>query len=257
MGIGSTKAQRRAAVAAAVKRVVTVLVLGVLIVSALYLYDYLTTSPRFAIETVELRGVARIDGDDLRDMLGDLEGQNLLLAPLDDYESRLEMHPRVESVTMHRVVPSTVICNVVERQPVALVFTDRFLEVDRNGMVMDDDAYTPMLDLPIITGIDNEDVRPGRVSESPALHSALEVLRLARDLGGELSGEISELHVGSLGVVVRSVENDQVLVLGDSDYENRLRKYFLLRDTLERERKPNRRVVDLRFQDQVVLRGGM
>jgi cell division protein FtsQ len=249
------RAKKRAALAAAVRRVVMVLVLGVLIVSALYLYDYLTTSDAFTVAEVELRGVTRIEDAELRRMLSDLEGHNLFLAPLDDLEKRLEMHPRVEEVDMRRVVPDRIVCDVSEREPVALVFTDRFLEVDRHGMIMAEDAYTPLLDLPIITGVSGDDVNTGHISESEDVRRALEVLRVAREIGGEFASAISEVNVERGGVVVRSLENDRVLVLGEGDYENRLRKYFVLHDELDRE--TSRRVVDLRFQDQVVLRASL
>jgi cell division septal protein FtsQ len=235
--------------------VATVLALGIMIVGALYLYEYLTTSDTFAIDTVELRGVSRIDGADLERMLADLPGQNLFLAPLESLEKRLEMHPRVGDVNMSRVVPNRIVCDVAERVPVALVFADRFLEIDGEGMVMEDDAYTPLLDLPIITGVSSEEVRPGKTTESSRVHAALDVLRAARRLGDERSWAISEVHVGRDGVVARSLENDRVLILGNTDYENRLRKYFLLRDALESDDGSARRVVDLRFEDQVVLRG--
>jgi hypothetical protein len=44
--------------------------------------------------------------------------------------------------------------------------------------------------------------------------------------------------------------------VGDADFENRLRKFFLLRDELAR-REPPSRLIDLRFDNQVVLRGGI
>jgi cell division septal protein FtsQ len=236
------------------KRIATVLVLGVMIVASLYLYDFVTTSERFAVDEVELSGVARIDDADLRRMLSDLEGQNLLLAPLDQYKARLESHPRVERVDFKRIIPSTIRCTVTEREPVALVFTDHFTEIDRHGMVMAEDEFTPLLDLPIITGATNREVRPGALCESKGVRNALEALRVARSFGGDFAERISELNVSGHGVVLRSLKNDCVLVLGDSDYETRLRKYFALEGTLEQGGK-KRRVVDLRFEDQVVLRG--
>lgn len=257
MGIVSTKRDRRNALVAGAKRIAMVLLLGVLIVAALYLYDYLTTAEALAIAQVELRGVTRIDDGDLRRMLADLEGQNILLASLELYEKRLEMHPRVEGATMRRIIPDKVRCDVREREPVALVFTDRFLEIDRHGMVMEDDDYTPLLDLPIITGVSNEDVQAGKICRAESVRGALEVLRVARELGNEDALDISELHVDASGVVVRSLENDCVLLLGDGDYESRLRKFFLLQDALERDGTAPRRVVDLRFEDQVVLRGSI
>jgi cell division septal protein FtsQ len=60
--------------------------------------------------------------------------------------------------------------------------------------------------------------------------------------------------VSVAGLSIRSLENNCVLLLGNSDYEKRLRKYFLLKETLA-ENESAARLIDLRFDDQVVLRG--
>ena len=257
MGIVSTKQQRRNALAAMVRRVLTVLALGVVIVGALYAYDYLTTCERLAVTEVEMRGVSRIDDSELRRVLADLEGQNILLAPLEQFEARLEMHPRVESAAMKRIVPGKIRCTITEREPVALIFTDRFLEIDRNAMVMEEDDFTALLDLPIITGVSPKAIQPGKVCTDGSVQDALEVLRVAREIGGEFASDISELHVSRRGVMVRSLKDDRILVLGQEDFKNRLRKYFLLQETLDYRTRKAKTVVDLRFEDQVVLRGGI
>ncbi len=257
MGIVSTKQQRRNALFAMVQRVLTVLALGAVIVGVLYAYDYLTTWERLAVTEVEIRGVSRVGDGELRRMLEDLKGQNILLAPLEHYEARLEMHPRVESVSMKRIVPGKIRCTITEREPVALIFTDRFLEIDRHGMVMEEDDFTALLDLPIITGLSPKAIVPGKVCDTRGLRDALDVLRAAYEIGGEFASDISELRVGRGGVVVRSLKNDRVLVLGNEDFKNRLRKYFLLQETLDKRTRTTKTIVDLRFEDQVVLRGSI
>jgi cell division protein FtsQ len=239
---------------AAARRIVTVLFVGVLIVASMHVYNYLTTSENFAIQTVEFKGMSRVEASEIEKVLGDLKGQNILLAPLDSYAERIKMHPRVRRVSMNRILPDRVTCSVEERQPVALLFTDRFLEVDGQGMVMEEDDYTAILDLPIITGLAKGDITPGKVSTDPRLRNALSVLRLCKSYGGDFAGEISELRLTDGGVSIRSLTQDRILLLGESDYENRLRKYFLLERTLS-EREPMARLIDLRFDDQVVLRG--
>ena len=98
---------------------------------------------------VEFKGMTRVDASEIEELLADLKGQNILLVSLEAYEDRIKMHPRVERVAMKRVLPDKVTCRVEEREPVALIFTDQFLEVDRHGMVMADDEYSAILDLPI------------------------------------------------------------------------------------------------------------
>jgi cell division septal protein FtsQ len=213
----------------------------------------MTTSGRFAIADVKCSGIARVERGEIEDLLNDLPGQNILLAPLNSYEARLESHPRIESVSLRRVLPNRVVCVVNEREPVALVYTDRFVEVDRHAMVMSADEYTAILDIPIITGVPRGDLDLGKVSVSPRLQSALSALELCKSYGGEFAADISELHVSERGVSIRSLKHDCVLMLGDTDYEKRLRKYFLLRDSMAR--RGEARMIDLRFEDQVVVRG--
>ena len=256
MAIDRTRRQRRTAFKAAAKRIATVLTISVLIVLSTYVYNYLTTSEVFAIHDVDFKGMSRVTASEIEETLADLKGQNILLVSLDAYEDRIKMHPRVERVSMSRVLPDKVSCTVEEREPVALVFTDQFFEVDRHGMIMEDDEYTPLLDLPIITGLSKNAISVGKVNNDIRLRGALLALELCKNLGGDFAENISELRVSADGVNIRSLEKDCVLLLGDADYANRLKKYFLLKKTLN-DKEPDAGIIDLRFDDQVVLRGRM
>lgn len=256
MAIVSSGPEQKLAIRARARRVISVFIVGVLIVASMYLYNYVTTANRFAIEKIELAGLSRIDPGNLQRLVADLKGQNILLAPLDEVEARLEAQPRIANVECRRVLPNRVVYNITEREPVALVYTDRFFEIDAAGMVMPGDDYTGMLDLPTITGVAMDDVRAGRLCRDPMVRGALETLRVCRDLGSEFAGNISELRATNAGIAVRSLRDDCVLLLGNGDYERRLRKFFVLRAELARHDEPGH-VIDLRFDNQVVLRGGM
>jgi hypothetical protein len=123
-------------------------------------------------------------------------------------------------------------------------------------MVMADDEYTAILDLPIITGLAADEIEAGKVSDNNRLQGALHALALCKSLGGDFAENISELSVSSGGVNIRSLEKDCVLLLGEADYANRLKKYFLLKETLA-QKKSDSGIIDLRYDDQVVLRGRM
>ena len=256
MAIVSSAPEHRNAIRARARRVIGVFIVGVLIVASMYLYNYVTTANRFAIERVELAGLSRIDPAGIERLVVDLKGQNILLAPLDAVEARIEAQPRVASVECRRVLPNRVVYNIVEREPVALVYTDRFFEIDAAGMVMPGDTYTGMLDLPTITGVASDDVRAGRRCDDPMVRGALEALSVCRDLGAEFAENISELRATNSGIAIRSLKDDCVLLLGDADYEERLRKFFLLRAELARRESPSK-LIDLRFENQVVLRSGL
>lgn len=254
MAIDRTKSQQKNALKAVARRVLTVVVVGILIVASMYVYNYLTTSESFAVHKVEFKGMSRVDASEIEGLLSDLKGQNILLVSLASYTDRIKAHPRVERVTINRVLPDRITCSVNEREPVALIFTDQFLEVDRHGMIMGRDEFSPLLDLPIITGLPKRSVEEGKISGDPQLRRALVALDLCKRYGGDFIENISEIRVSAAGLSIRSLEDNCVLLLGKSDYEKRLRKYFLLKDTLA-ENESSARLIDLRFDDQVVLRG--
>ncbi len=253
MGIVSTEADRKRTLRARARRVIAVFIVGVLIVASMYLYDYVTTSKRFAVEHVEVSGLTRIDRAEVDRLVADLHGHNILLAPLDVYEARLEAHPRIASVTVRRVLPDRVVFATVEREPVALVYTDRYFEIAADGVVMPGDAYTGLLDLPTITGVSARDVRAGRVCNDPMVRGAIEALQVCRHIGRGFAEEIAEVRASDTGLSIRSLKDDCVLLVGSGDFEKRLRKFFLLRDELAR-REGASSLIDLRFDNQVVLR---
>jgi len=100
----------------------------------------------------------------------------------------------------------------------------------------------------------NAEVIPGKITKSADLRATLAALEVCKEVGGDFAAGISELRVGQSGLTIHCIERNAVLVLGDGDYERRLRKYFMLKDSLA-EREPNAKLIDLRFEDQVVVRG--
>lgn len=254
MAMDRRRKRKKNSLKSAVKRIVGVLITAVLILMAMHAYNYATTSDRFAIDTIDVNGLSRVSADEMLELLDDLKGQNLLLAPLDSYRERMAMHPRVERVAMKRVLPRRIVCSIEEREPVALVFTDHFVEVDRTGMVMAEDDFSSLLDLPIITGVARDAVRVGKVISDDRVPLCLGALQLCKELGGDFAADISELRLTGAGLSIRTLRDDRVLMLGNTDYELRLKKYFLLRDNLD-NRDQTAQLIDLRFKDQVVLRG--
>ena len=237
-------------------RLATSALLGTLIVGCFYAYSFLTTTDKLAIKEVDIRGLSRLDSEDIQRLVADLKGQNILLVPLESYAARFAKHPRIRSASFKRVLPNRVICTVTEREPIALVYSNKFLEVDKDGMVMNADDLTEMLDLPIITGLDPELIHEGRPCGDERLSRALETLVICKRFGGRFADTISELHTEKDGIKIVSLEEGVVLLLGTSEIENRLRKYFILENTIA-SKDDSAKLIDLRFDDQIVLRNGI
>jgi len=227
-----------------------------MIVACFHAYNFLTTTEKLAISEVDFQGLSRLNTTEIEEIVGDIKGQNILLVPLQSYAARFAEHPRIRSTEFRRVLPNRVICEVTEREPVALVYSSRFLEVDEEGMIMNSDDLTGLLDLPIITGVEGGAIKEGKLCADAQLVGALRTLMLCKRFGGRFADNISELRVGEAGLSIVSLREGVVLLLGQSEFENRLKKFFLLQNTIARK-NDSAKFIDLRFDDQIVLRSGI
>jgi cell division septal protein FtsQ len=256
LGIDKTRRQRRQALVTVIARLATSAALGTLIVLCFYAHDYLTTTDKLAITQMDYHGLNRLDSEEVDRILADMRGENILLVPLENFAARFSQHPRIRDARFKRVLPNRVICTFSEREPVALLYSGEFMEVDEEGMVMEADELTGLLDLPIVTGLDGASIKEGRICGDERLTWALETLTICKKYGGRFADNISELRVGMSGISIVSLREGVVLLLGTSEFENRLRKYFLLENTIARN-ADSAKLIDLRFDDQIVLRNGI
>jgi len=235
------------------KRVLAAACVSAVILSSLYLYNYLTSAEWLNVDDIQLEGVSRTDPTDLEKLLADLHGQNILLISLDSYTARVADYPRIQYASLKRILPNRVVCTVEEREPVALLFNDRFLEVDESGMIMGTDDLTPLLDLPIVVGVPRESAVVGKVCGDQRLKAALQALRYCKRFGGRFAEDISELKVAEGAITITSLKDNSTLLLADSDYETQLQKYFLLQKSIAGDAR-SAKIIDLRFKNQIVLR---
>jgi cell division septal protein FtsQ len=256
LGIDKTRRQRKQALVTVIVRLATSAALGTLIVGCFYAHSYLTTTEKLSITQVDYHGLNRLDTGEIDRILEDMRGENILLVPLENFAARFAQHPRIRNARFKRVLPNRVICTFSEREPVALVYSGKFLEVDQEGMVMSSDDLTGLLDLPIVSGLDDASIKEGKTCDDERLRWALETLLICKKYGGRFADSISELRVGMDGISIVSLREGVVLLLGSSEFENRLRKYFLLENTIARN-DDSAKLIDLRFDDQIVLRNGI
>jgi cell division septal protein FtsQ len=236
-----------------IKRLLAAACVSAVILSSLYLYNYLTSADWLNVEEIQLEGVSRIDPADLERLLADLSGQNILLLSLDSYTERITDYPRVQYASLKRILPNRVVCTVEEREPVALIFNGQFLEVDETGMILGTDDLTPHLDLPIVIGVPKQSAIKGKICEDQRLRGALQALRYCKRYGGRFAEDISELKVGEGAITITSLKENSTLLLANRDYESQLQKYFVLKKSIAGEVR-SAKIIDLRFKDQIVLR---
>jgi cell division protein FtsQ len=113
---------------------------------------YLMTSPRFALERVEMTGQRTRTKDDLLARANVKMGQNVFSVDLDAARVKMLGDPYVKAATLSRRLPDTVTVEIEERVPAAIVVigVDAYLVTREGETFKRIDAGDPS-DLPVIT----------------------------------------------------------------------------------------------------------
>ncbi len=205
----------------------------------------------FRVTTVEVEGIEYLDREAV-----------LALAAIDTEASvwddpaplieRLEYHPLVVRVGVRKRLPHTLVLEVTESEPVALVPTPTLRPVDRQGRILPLDPAEQRLDLPLLrVSLDPE--HPDFTS-SVALATLIEEAVRLRDINPELAARVSTIGLDASGSVVIELFSPEVTVRyrAPSTEEWLAMGVRALADARSR-RGAQPRMLDLRFPDQVVV----
>lgn len=204
--------------------------------------------PVFRVAAVEATGLFYVAEDELRALAG-LDADASIWDSKEEWRRRLLSHPMIESVEIARRLPSTLLVAIEEAKPVALVASPLVMAVDRHGALLPIDPADPVLDLPLVSVL-----RPGPAGGEGLELVAREVEHVAQ-AAPEVFAVISEAHLED-GLVTFYVGDSGLRIRYPPPIsERRLREGIVaMNDALERFPERPLAEVDLRFEDQVVVR---
>jgi cell division protein FtsQ len=172
----------------------------------------LERSALVGLEEIRVRGVERLEADEVRRATGLDLGTSTLRLRLARVEERVERMPAIRDADARRLDPLTVVVEVVEREPSLVAQAGgQSVVIDREGVVLDegDAPGVPHVrlrgDLPA----------PGEtVEEDPGLHNAF----LAwRGLTGPLRSEVERYHAAGPNDLVLRLESGIRVRFGRAD----------------------------------------
>jgi cell division protein FtsQ len=174
-------------------------------------------------------------------------------------QRRIEKLPYVRSVVVRRDPPRTLVVEITEREPVALLVGDGAGEymVDADGIVLPCVQSTIEYDLPVISGVPLRRLKAGLPARDARVIGAVDVLRTADSLGAGYGELFSELNVSRPRDLVLYTHDAGVPVLFGRS-ERAAQKLLSFRTFWEtvavHEDLRDIAYVDVRFRDQVVVR---
>jgi cell division protein FtsQ len=193
----------------------------------------------FRVRKVEILGARYTGPTELLDRLA-VDTTRSVWDPLAPLEARIRSHPQVESVTVSRRLPGTLVVQVTERRPVALVNGPGGLRaVDERGVRLPLDPSRTPVDAPIVTAAPRDTavyhLLRTMQRDAPALYAKLSSIRAAGP--GEIVLQIADLPVRAM---------TSVTLARLSDIEP------VERDLTRRQLRAAE--IDLRYRDQVIAR---
>ena len=193
----------------------------------------------FRVRRVEILGARYTPPAELLERLK-VDTTRSVWDPMAPLEARVRSHAQIESATVTRKLPGTLVVQVVERHPVALVNGPGGLRaVDERGRRLPLDPSRTPIDAPIVTAAPRDTtvyhLLAAMQREAPALYARLSSIRASGT--DELVLQFSDLPV-------RAMTNVTLARLGDI--------VPVERDLLRRDVRASE--IDLRYRDQVIAR---
>ncbi|MBI4539665.1 MAG: FtsQ-type POTRA domain-containing protein [Gemmatimonadetes bacterium] len=180
-----------------------------------------------------------------------------LWADPEPWVEALRAHPMIRDARVRRRLPSTLVLEIEERRPVALLATPVLRAVDADGMILPVDPGERALDLPVIRPTAGRRPAVGRRTSAEVRTLVTELERL-KEMAPAFLSTVSDLALGpGKDVSVRLTDPPVELRYRPPLDPRWLRDALLvLRDAGNRRADSVPAIIDLRFADQVVVRYG-
>ncbi len=215
-----------------------VLVLAIL-VSPLWGPKLLRQFAFFRVRKVEILGARYTPANEVLDRLH-VDTLRSVWDPLGPLVQRVQTHPQVERVVVTRKLPGTLVVELTERRPVALVPTrDGLRAVDEHGRALPLDPSRTPVDAPVVTGAPRDTavyhLLGAMLRDAPRLYARIS--SITRTGNDEILLRVANLDVRAM---------TSVTLARLSDIEP------VERDLAQRQLRPVE--LDLRYRDQVIAR---
>ena len=222
----------------------------------------------FPIESIEVTEVQKVSRDEVLAILNLDGARGLLSTDPGKVKQSLEAHPWIQQAEVRRVFPDTLVVEIKEREPVAVLRAGRHeLLLGHDGAVIAEAGLGAFEGFPILTGIDYAEMVPRNAETTERVLSGIALASLLNEVGANRT----EIDLHTPGDMVAYYDGLRIR-FGEGAFENKLERYRRLEGGLKRhgvmegpgkqERvqdlsgvsKSGDVEVDLRFQDRIIVR---
>jgi cell division septal protein FtsQ len=206
----------------------------------------LRSSSWFFLNNIEITGTHKTQPEELKKYIREGQ-QNALFADLTRIKLGLENHPWIQSAVIWRELPGTIRVHITERQPKALALSGNLYLVDSEGRVIDTfDHDSEYSSLPVITGV-------SEISNEGQIRSVLQFVS-AMSQDAKVLHQVSEIHYFDNENAIIYLKGFSFGLLVSKDGILPMIQKFIDYSEVVKENFTNVKVVDLRYQGQIILK---
>ena len=202
----------------------------ILILTAVIISVFVYT-PFFTLREIKLIGATYLTKDDIIKIGNVYYGEPLFQLETDDITKRLINDLRIEEVTVKRDLPNTLEVTLKERKPVATIACDYgYLDLDRNGTVIDSYKNLKSMPIPVIAGAVAKDLYIGDTVTDEMVQK---ILFFLQQLNETSLNKISEIAITGPDYVVAYTNMSRAVQIRIGKLERLEEKARLTEDFLQ------------------------
>ncbi len=167
---------------------------------------------------------------------------------------QLAKNPWVEKVKVRRYFPHTLVIDISEREPIAVVNMGYLYYLDRNGEVFKPLTLGDRLDYPVLTGFTEEEMAKDPAGSRAALKGAIELIGMLQGGTAFKLEDVSEIHYDKgYGFTLFSALGGLPVKLGSSGFGEKLARFSRIYKELQAQ-MPNLEYIDLDYSDKIIVK---
>jgi len=216
-------------------------------------YRFITQSPRFNINEINLVGHQRLSNEELSPWIGSIIGKNIFQLELDGISKRLVEHPWIQSASARRVFPQGIYVEIKERTPFAKIQMEQIYVIDNYGILLGTDLRGANT-LPTITGIKMKNHQIGSNVADEEIIRSLKMMHSLNQLSTFEKNPIDNVHISSRYRITFSTHTQDIKVhMRPEIAQESFKNLVLALGAIEKNEK-NLSYIDLSFKNRVVVK---
>lgn len=165
---------------------------------------FLKRTQIFSINNIIIKGNKVLSINEILETGKIVNVKNIFAINLKKLEENLILHPRIRKVSVKRKLPNLLYIFIEERKPVALInikkdMLYKIYELDREGYIIGEGDRISNFDLPVITGVESDEIILGEKIKNKKVLNILDTLYRINEKIYNFKRLIAEINIRKIG----------------------------------------------------------